>query len=326
MTRYGLKTYGTFVYGPSPSTISSVAPDSGPSIGGVDIIVEGVGFDPRQWDDLFNTGSLDLAKWTDISSGSGSITTGGPGLNLSTGTTASSIAGIESVALWADCQHEIRLRLPRISSNPPGDVVPIAFQLRVDASNYAVMYVVLDITGIYTLNCDVFRGGVSVGSYSQTISRGSLVFRILRWNSTVYFILNGSIVYFNSSFVNTAATSRVYASNSSQTYDAVSDIEWFYWRTFLTIDNQLIFAPTVVSDYRVRGLTPPSVNDKDVSASYAGLADVSLIANGKDTSTDAYEYYYVDRLRVMNIPQFNILLSVIDDDQLITKSTSSKGL
>jgi len=325
MSLYGTKLYGTFLYGPSPASISSVSPDRGPSIGGQSVILEGTGFDPRHWDDLFEGGVLDAAKWTDISAGTGSVATGSSHLQLSTGATATAIAGVDSITSWTDCQLELKVILPSVT-NPTGTVMPIAFQLRVDANNYAIMYIELDSSGVYTLNCDVYRGGVSVGTYSQVCTRGVSNLRILRWDKTVYFIYNGVIVYYNSNFVTTVAVARIYSSNLAVNSDVVSTVEWFYWRTFVTVGDQLIYAPTIVSDFRLRGFTPPSVNDKDISAAYAGLADVSVVGTSTDTSVDAYEYYFTDRLRIMNIPQFGIKLSVIDDDQLITKSTASKGL
>ncbi len=325
MSLFGAKLYGSFLYGASPTVISAVSPDSGPSIGGQSVVLEGTGFDPRHWDDLFEGAVLDAALWTDISAGTGSVATGTSHLQLSTGATATAVAGIESLASWTNCQLELRTVLPNVS-NPAGTVMPIAFQLRVDANNYAVMYIELSSSGVYTLNCDVYRGGVSVGSYSQVCSRGVSNLRILRWDRTVYFIFNGVVVYYSSQFVATVATFRVYSSNLAVNRDVVSTVEWFYWRTFIVFDNELIHSPTVVSDYRVRGFTPPSVNDKATSAAYAGLVDVSTVGTTTDTSTDAYEYYFKDRLRVMNIPQFDIKLSVIDDDQLITKTSESKGL
>lgn len=325
MSIYGFKLYSTFLYGPSPSNISSVSPNRGPSIGGQSIILEGSGFDPRTWDDTFEGLTLDATKWTDISSGTGSVTTNSPHLQLSTGTTSSSISGIESISSWTDCQLEIKFTLPNVQI-PLSIIRPISFQLRIDANNYAEMYISLDNTGAYTFNCEVYRGGSLIGSYNESCSSGLFNFRILRWDRTVYFIYNGIIKYYNSSFVNTAAVYRIYANNLLANYDAISNVEWFYWRTYITIDNQLIYDPTVVSDFRIRGFTPPSVNDKDVSAAYAGLSDVSVVGTGKYTAVNSYEYYYEDRLRIMNVPQFDLLLSVIDDDQLITKSTSEKGL
>lgn len=324
MSLYGLKKYSEFLYGPDISTILSVSPDSGPSTGGQSIIIEGTDFDPRHWDDTFELGALS-ALWTDSSVGTGTVTTGASHLQLSTGTTAASFARIGSTNSWTDCQLEVRTILPQ-AARPAGTVVPLAFQLRVDATNYALMYINLLAAGTYTINCDVYRAGVSVGSYSAACTRGLSNLRILRWGTTVYFIYNGIIIYYNENFVSTAATARIYASNGAQTYDVTSTVEWFYWRSFVVIDNQLIYAPTIVSNSRLRGFTPPSADEKGVLAAYAGLCNVSVVGVGTVTSLDSYEYYYTDRLRVLSIPQFDMLLSVIDDDQLITKSTMAKGL
>jgi hypothetical protein len=325
MSLYSVKTYSTFVYGPDPSTVTLVSPDSGPSVGGESIVIEGTGFDPRHWDDLF-TGVLDPLKWTNISAGTGTVTTGASHLQLSTGATAASTAGVASTAAWLDCQLELRVILPRIAANPAGTVTPIAFQLRVDATNYALMSISLSTAGVYTLTCAVYRAGVLKGSYSETVTRGLSNLRILRWGTTVYFIYNGTVVYYNADFVTTVATFRIYNSNAAIAYDTLATVEWFYWRTFFTIDDQIIHAPTIVSDFRLRGFTPPSVDEKGVSAAYAGLSDVSVVGTGAVTSNDSYLYYYNDRLRVLNVPQFSTVLSVIDDDQLLTKSTSAKGL
>jgi len=269
--------------------------------------------------------TLNLALWSDISSGSGSVNTGSSHLQLDTGITVSSIAGIESVVSWDYCQLELKVLLTEVS-NPSGVVRPIAFQLYVDANNYAIMYVELDSSGTYTLNCDVYRNGSSVGSYSEEVSTGSLNLRILRRDKTIYFIYNGTIVYYNSDFIISAAKIRIFSSNLTVGESVSATVEWFYWRTYIAIGNELIYAPTVVSDTRIRGYTPPSVNDKGVSAAYAGPSDVLIVGAGDYVLVDGYEYYFEDRLRVMNIPQFDVLLSVVDDDQLITDSNRAKGL
>ncbi len=324
MSLYGTKPYSTFLYGPDTSTIASISPDTGPSTGGQSFVLTGTDFDPRHWDDTFELGALS-ALWTDSSVGTGTVTTGASHLQLSTGATAASYARIGSVNTWTDCQLEVRAILPR-AARSAGTVVPLAFQLRVDVNNYAVMYINLLAAGTYTINCDVYRAGVSVGSYSATCTRGLSNLRILRWGTTVYFIYNGALIYYNSGFVSTAATARIYAFNNAIAYDATSTVEWFYWRSFVVIGDQLVYAPTVVSNWRLRGFTPPSADEKGVVAAYAGLRDVSVVAVGTATYAASYEYYFEDRLRVLNIPQFDMLLSVIDDNQLITKSTMAKGL
>ncbi len=324
MSLYGTKLYSTFLYGISTSFI--ISPSDGPSIGGQDFIVNGIGLDPRQFDDIFDGAILDLTKWVDISSGTGSVSLGSSYLNLSTGVTPGSIGGIESLNSWSDCQLEIRSILPVVTSNPAGDVNPVVFMLRVDANNYAVMKIILDTSGNYTLNCDVYRGGVSVGSFSTSCSHGLSVMRILRWDKSIYFIYQGSVIYTNSNFITTAVKARVYSNNISQNYDVTSLVDWFYWRTYVAFDEQIVHSPTVVSDMRLRGITPASINDRDISGAYAGLVDVSVVGATTATSVNAYEYYFRDRLRILNTIQASSLLSIINDDQLITKDNIDKGL
>jgi hypothetical protein len=325
MTIYSSKPYASFLYGTSTPGIHTISPDRGPSSGGQLVIVEGSVFNPSGWDDAFTGASLDASKWSDISTGTGSVSTNAPNLELSTGATASSVAGIESLASWDNCQFEIKVFLP-VVDNPISSVRPIEFQLYVSATDYAVLYVELDSSGSYMLHCDVYRNGSSVDTYSTICSSGSSVFRILRWDSTVYFMYNGTVIHSSSSFVDTSATVRLFNENLTVTEDIFSTVEYFKWKTYVSFGDQVVPYTTVVSYKRLRAYTPPSVDDKDISGAYAGTVDVSVVAAALYTYAAGYEYYFEDRLRVMNIAQDDVKLSIIDDDQLITDPNSSKGL
>mgnify|MGYP001111668849 CR=1 FL=1 len=327
MSYYGTKLYGSFIYGIT-TVINSISPDTGPSIGGTAFAVDGEGFDPRVNDDDFQTPPVpNPLLWNSLDAGTGSSTTGSSHLQLSTGAGAGAIAGIESIKTWTDCQCEIQVNLPQITANPGGNVTPIAFQLRVDANNYCRMYIQLSATGAYTINCDVYRGGASVGSYSATTTNGLSYMKILRFGTRVYFYYNNVLIYDNRDFVATAAAYRVYATNNAQAYDIPdTTVVWFYWRTFVAFDNQVVHNPTIVSDFRLRSITPPSLDCFEQDAAYAGLVDFTVVGATSVTSMSVFLYYYNPRLKVMNNAQNSTVLSIIDDDQTLTKTGYDKGL
>ena len=321
--------YGSGILYGATSVINSISPDSGPSTGGVAFYTDVEGADPRIWDDLFlNPAVPDPLLWATLPDpgGSATLTTGTSHLQLSTGAVATSVAGIESLQTWTDCQCEIRVMLPQLAANPGGNVIPIALQLYVDANNYGLMYVQIDATGAYTINCDIYRGGASIATYSTTTTHGVGLLKILRFGTTLYFYYNNTLIYTNKDFVATVATYRVYSTNLAQNTTVLSTVIWFYWRTFVAFGEQVVHNPTVVSDFRLRGLTPPSLDSFYQEAAYAGLVDFTLVGATSVTSVSAYEYYYLDRLKVMNNEQNDTLLSVIDDDRALTKTGYKKGL
>ena len=58
------------------------------------------------------------------------------------------------------------------------------------------------------------------------------------------------------------------------------------------------------------------------------VANVILerVGIGNISSSDAYEYYYVDSLKVINSEQSDVRLSFISDDQIKTKEGVKKGI
>jgi len=329
MGYYQLFKYGSGVlYGPQ-AVVHSVDPLEGPAPGGNRFVILGEGFDPRQWDDYFTGAVLDPLKWTDASTGSGSITVGADHLQMSTGTTPASIAGVQSVKQWGDTQGEVRMSLSAPTANPSSNVALFALNLFVDSSNFAAMVVYLSDEGNLRLECGVYVGGSPVDLLKIELpwTTGLSMFKILRWGTDVYFIANGSVVMRSVRYIVNPAHFVIYSFNGSASYDVdVARVEWFYYRPFAVFQNQPVHDTVVVSDKRVRGLVPASRDDAWQSAAYEGEVDVSVVGNDKATSRDSYRYYYVDGLRSINSAQSGVEMDIVNDTQLVTPSDASKGL
>lgn len=326
--RYSLFKYGTGVLYGMSTTISAVSPDTGPSTGGSAFVMTGVGFDPRQWDDLFTAGALDVTKWADLTMGSGTLTTGVDHLTLSSGAVPGSVAGIESLASWPDVQGEIRCTLPRYTTYPDSDVVCIALQLYVSATDYCMLSITCGTTaGTFSLNAEVYIAGALTESYTADWTYGTAMLKILRWGAAVYFIANGDVVFSTQEFIADVATMRVFVDNVAATYDVYNtNVEWFYFRPFAVFANQPVHDTVIVSDIRLRGTTPPSVNAMGVDASYAGLVACSVVGVGTYTLADAYLYYYLTGLALLDSTQQGTKMSLIGDDQVKTPDNAARGL
>jgi len=329
MAKYSTFLYGTGVLYGFSTTVDSISPPEGPSIGGNGFILKGSGFDPRQWDDEFTNIVLDAVKWTDISSGSGAVSTGTFHLQLATGLTVGSVAGIESKALFNDTQGEIKLIINPINVLPLGIVNLLNFELWVDANNYASLSITMDtVADSINISCKVYVGGfISDQNVIIPWTRGTSVIKILRKDSTVYFIANGMVIFKSVRFTNLPAIFRFYSTNNAEPYDVNQLIvEWFYFRPVVSFGDQVVHETIVVSDNRARGVVPPSIDDKQQEAAYAGLVDVSMIGVGTYTLVNAYRYYYLDGLKVINNIQFDTTLAIINDDQVLTPTGYNKGL
>ncbi len=322
--------YSTFLYGSSilyGATIDYFGPNRGPSIGGNDFIITGAGLNPTQWDDDFLAGILDLVKWTDISAGSGAVTTGSAHLGLTTGATAGSVAGVESNQTWDDVQGEIRVIIPRIATFPLSTVTLINYMLRIDANNYASIRIDMDSAGAMTLICETYVSSVLINSYSASWTRGLSIFKILRLGDAVYYIANGEIIHKTIGFPLVSAPFRFYAYNAAALYDVFGVIvEYFKFRTFAVFGDQPVHDTVTVSHNRLRGIVVPSVDNKEQSAAFAGLVSLSVVSSTVLTSPEPYEYYYLDELRVINSEQSQTLLSFINDEQIKTKDGVKKGI
>ncbi len=317
------------LYGHSTS-LTSVAPETGPSPGGNAFIIEGTGFDPRQWDDFFDGLVLDPLKWLDISGGTGAVTTGAFHLGLSTGVNVGSVAGVESVATWTNTHGEIRVQIPPITEYPSAVVVLSALQLCISAANHATISIELGAApGTLQLRCEVYLNSTLVDAMIIPLAwtSGLSMLKILRWGSTLYFYANGELVFRSVHFASTVAKFRVFASNLATAYNLQGvRVQWFYFRPFAVFQNQPVHDSIIVSDFRMRGIVPASRDDVWQAAAHEGLVDTSVVANGVDTSVDSYEYYYVAGLKVINSAQTETQLDIVDDAQLFTPTGSQKGL
>ena len=74
------------------------------------------------------------------------------------------------------------------------------------------------------------------------------------------------------------------------------------------------------------GYTPPSIDVSGNEAAYKGLVDVSVVSNTTVTLSDAYEYYYPDRLTLLDNAQYGVKLSKVDDLTVRTPKLYTVGL
>lgn len=326
--RFSLFKYGTGVLYGIATDIYTVDPETGPSPGGNAFSMSGIGFDPRHWDDLFTAAVLDPIKWLDLTAGSGTLTVASPNLTLSSGAVAGSIAGVETVSTWTNVQGEIRCTIPRYTTYPATEVVCVALQLYVDANNYCRLSIRCGsaASSLY-LYAEVYKGGALIEEYETAWTSGTSMLKILRWNSDVYFIANSNIVHHTRDFNATLATLRLYVDNQAAAYDVYNtQLEWFYYRPFAVFENQPIHDTVIVSDSRLRGVVPPSIDGIYKEAAYAGLVDTSVVGNGSFTLADSYEYYYIDGLTVIDSLQQETKISLINDEQVVTPDGYVKGL
>lgn len=327
MAIYSTFVYGTGVlYGPAVS-ITSVDPARGPSTGGNDFVIDGSGFANSNWSSFFEGAVLDPAKFSDISAGTGTATTNSPNLVLASGAVAGGSGAIESVASWTDAQSEIVCYIPSVLSYPSAEVELVSLHLYIDATNYTKVGIYLGTSSsTLVLRADVVRGGSTLSTYEEAWTSGTSKLKILRWGTTVYVYANGALFHKDTKFINTLATYRVSCSNTSTTYSVSTRVSAFYWRPFVLFDGRPVHDPVVVSEGRIRGVVPPSWDDKGTDAAYSGTVDVSVVGVGTYTSTDAYEYYYVDQLTVINNESSSIKVSFLSDSLLRTPSSSLRGL
>lgn len=327
-----MSKFSTFIYHSGilygqTTTFDSIIPDTGPSTGGTPFVIKGTSFLFETFDNYFYGPTLDPSLWSDISSGTGSITLGASHLQLTTGSTASSVSGVEALTSVSSAQFESRVVIQPIAASPTSVVYPFVMESYIDSSNLANIAVRINIDRTLSLVCNVYNGGVLVDSYSEDWSTGVSTFKILRWGVDVYFYANGSLVFKSSRYDSTAGTFRVYATNVSADYDIVNTIvESFLFKTFVVFGNEVVHDVVTVSDVRLRGLTPPSKSFKDISAAYSGLVDLTIVPAAPLTVTNAFEYYFEDVLTLIDNAQFGVKLSDISDLTIRTPSLDKKGL
>ena len=324
--------YSTFVYaggplyGPSAS-IGTLSPARGPSTGGNAFVIDGSGFANAQWSSFFTGLVLDPLKFTDSSAGTGSATPGSPNLVLSSGAVAGGRGSVSSVATWTDAQAEAVIYLSPILAYPASEVVLSYMTLYVDASNYAVLGIALGTSAsTLVIRAEVVRGGITIGTKEVAWTTGTSNLKILRWGTSLYFYINGELFYKDERFVTTAARYILGCTNVAATYTASCRVSAFYWRPFAVFDGRPAHDTTTVSEGRIRGLVPPSWDEKNQDAAYSGLVDVAVVGIGSFKVSDAYEYYYVDQLTIINSGSSDIKVSLLSDSLLQTPSTSLRGL
>jgi hypothetical protein len=320
--------YGTGITYGMQTTIESVDPERGPSPGGNNFVITGTGFNPIQWDDTFEAAVLDTMKWSDISSG-GTLVTGLNHLLLSTGSSAGSFAGLESTAQWESCQAEIRVKLSAPSTRPLADVCILSFDLWVSSLTYCSVQVLLSADGILRLEIKAYSNGRLINQYPVYTewTWGVSSFRILRFESDVYFIVNGSVFWKLEGFSAAPASYRISCDNLTAAFALNSLlVESFLYKPYAVFQSQPVVDSQVISGVRMRGTVPPSKDSSSRDAAYSGLVDVSVVSVGTLTLPQAYDYYFVAGLKTINDTQFSVEMSVVNDPQLVTPDGVLKGL
>jgi len=63
-----------------------------------------------------------------------------------------------------------------------------------------------------------------------------------------------------------------------------------------------------------------------IEGAYAGLVNVYVVGSSLASSTNAFEYYYKEKLRIINNTKSGIKLSLIGDQQIVSPSGTRIGL
>lgn len=325
--KFSLFKYHSGVLYGTALALTSVSPDTGPSTGGQDFVLWGTAFDYTLRDDTFEGLVLDPTKWTDISTGLGSVTVGAAHLFLETDATPGAFAGVESFGTFTDAQYEARINIPAMVGRPDAQVMLFCFSLYANANNHADIIITKEVDGSIEMTLSTTVSGNVADSVTIDWTIGLSTLKILRWGSSVYFYANGALQFATKSFVVTAAYYRMFAYNNAANYNVYGVIvESFLCKPFAAFDTEVVHDLTIVGSSRARGITPASLDKSDQSAGYAGLVDVSIVAGSTVTMTDAYEYYYVDSLTLVQDSQFSVKISAIDDNSVKTPETATRGL
>jgi hypothetical protein len=325
--KYTTFKYASGVLYGAELTLGTMSVDTGPSTGGTKFTLMGSNLTNTVYDDVFTGTSLDLVKWSDLSSGSGSVSTGSDHLELSTGTTTGSVAGIRSVQTFESCQFETKVTVPKLTIYPDAEVVLIAYRIYIDSSNYAEMKLVQPAeSGTPELIVNAVISGTSVDNFSTSWTTGVSTLKILRWKNYAYFYANGTLLFKTSRFLDSSAVLDLYVDNQTSTYNTVGGSEYIKLKTYMAFDDQIVDDITVISAFRLRGTTPPSINSKEVLGAYKGYVDVSVVTDTVYTRSNFFEYYFDNVLIVNKNDQFDVQLSVIGDSIVRTPVDSVKGL
>ena len=327
MAKFSTFLYHTGVLYGETMALDSISPATGPSTGGTPFILSGVAFEFTTFDDYFIGGSLDPVKWVNACTGTGALATGATHLVLSTGFSAGSISGVQMDNTSRNSQYEIRVNIPPIPFNPTATIELVTLSKNVDANNYALLSIRCSSTGSITLASEIYRSGSLLVSESIDWTVGISTLKILQWYGNIYFYANGSLVYSSKSFPSSLGSYSVYSYNGAAAYD-VHDIivEYVLNRPYAAFDNQIVHDLIVVSDTRARGVTPPSIDYKDNIAGFAGLVDVAIVSSATISQSDFFDYYFVDKLTMVDNSQFTMKISDITDDSVRTPGTYNKGL
>jgi hypothetical protein len=302
--------------------------ERGSSDGGYDYILQDDGSTllPTSLNTDFET--VDLAMWIDISTGGG-YTEDYPHLYLSTGTTASSICGLEEDPFGLSLL-EFKLNLfTHIVENtvrPMGYVYPIVYECEVSGIIARIKFQV-DTLGDILCICEYYKSGVLSGYKEITVDYGDHELSILRYLTTVILFVDGEIGLTIEDFPTSAsnvADLRFYSDNNGVEYDTTCLVEGLEEQTFVSFGGALDYDPVNVSARRLRGIVPPSLNATKDLGSYSGTVTVYTVNTGGAAALPStFEYYYDKKL--VSINSKNLKLSIVSDDFLKTLPSKNKG-
>lgn len=216
------------------------------------------GLSNAAFEDTFTSGSLNLAKWTDISSGGGSVSTGA-GLNMSI-STAGGTAGIRTVASYKNFDVSVRFTYDNTIEQlfPSSDITFLRLTARIDATNNFTIATIWDPTRGPSLRTTITIDGVTSTVLSNNVKSANKTLRLVRFGGRIQSYVGNSLLADFKGWRGDDVNIEVVSSSTSVPIPLQTVVSKYIPAILVTFGDDIGPASFVVVD-RVVGTTPSTI-------------------------------------------------------------------
>lgn len=315
---FGLGGGSTPIYGwgiGAPST-PFISPGRGLIAGGDPFALVGLSVSNLTYGDTFTAGSLDLAKWTDLSSGGGSVATGVGGLKLNL-TTAGGTASIRSVQLYKNFDVAVTYSYNNAIEQlaPALGITYISLTARISAGNTFSVAHTWNPTMGPTITGTVFTSAVGTNLFTIPLKGAAGTLGLVRYGGHMQVYVGSEKVYDFGGWRNTDCGIEVTSTSPAQPLALRTTVTDYTPSILVTFGNDICpFAAE--SEDRILGITP--------TVSLPGLVEVQAHSVVATTTLGVGSFEYFTPLQ-LTISRNNNTVEVNNDNTLRDTSTTEKG-
>lgn len=314
---FGIGGGNTPIYGWGAIPNPFVTPNKGLIAGGDPFTLVGVSVSTLALADSFTGGGLDGAKWTNVSSGGGSVATGVGGLKLDL-TTAGGVSAIRSVQAYKNLDVGVTYSYNSAieATSPAFTINYVRLAARIDANNQFIISHIWDHTILSAaITVTIITGGVSTTLFKIPIKGSASTLGLVRYGGRMQAYVGADLVCDYRGWRNNDVNIEITSSSPGQAI-ALRTTVTAYTPTVLVTFGDDICQFVAQSEDRIIGVTP--------AVALPGSVELRAHDASSTATLGPNSFTYFTPLQ-LTVSRNNNTIEINNDNTLRDTSTNEKG-